>query len=147
MLALAAGALAVAPAHAASARSAAITFAYDQPRFTGTTAVWSWNLSNGGPDNADDVTITHTLSAGQRIIAVSAPCTSAGGTATCRLGRVRPGERGSGTITASVAPGPVRADGQLNWFESRVTGAQRRATVDPRSITTDTAATWADTSR
>lgn len=127
-----AAAVSATPAHA---RSAAVHFGYLQPHVTtnNTDIVWSWNITNGGPDVADQMTVTHTVSDGQRVAAVSPPCTATGHTVTCSLGRIRPGESRSGTITTNVLPGQVRIDGTATWFETPISSGMRRAVLVPET--------------
>lgn len=104
-----------------AARLADLRLVYQSPQLAtdGTGVTWHWTLSNAGTVGADAVIATQRVSAGQRIVAVSAPCTNRPGEVECRLGSLRPGERRTGWIRTAVPPagGTLRVDGRVTWHE------------------------------
>jgi hypothetical protein len=117
-----AGALAAPPARADGTHTADLHLVYQSPQVAedGTGVTWSWALSNDGGAAADSVVATQHVSPGQRIVAVSAPCTDRPGEVECRLGSLRPGEHRTGWIRTSVPAESrgLRVDGRVTWHET-----------------------------
>lgn len=82
---------------------------------------WHWTLTNNGPAVADTIVATHRVSAGQKVTAVSDPCTGEAADVVCRFAVLRPGERRTGWIKTSVPAGAkgLRVSAQMTWGEER----------------------------
>jgi hypothetical protein len=115
-------AVALWPAHArADGPVADLRLVYQNPELSvdGTGVTWHWTLSNNGAAGADMVVAIQRVSGGQRIVAVSAPCTERPAEVECRFGSIKPGEQRTGWIR-TAAPrdgGTLRVDGRVTWQE------------------------------
>jgi len=116
--------VAVSPAYAAGPPppSADMRMKYESPLIaqdhSGVT--WHWVLTNGGSAEAETVVATHRVSADQKIVGISQPCTGAGADVVCRFGSVKPGERLTGWIKTAVTKpgGMLRINAQVTWREN-----------------------------
>jgi Domain of unknown function DUF11 len=121
--ALAVTSVAVTPAYAASPPpSADLRMTYGNPQIAqdNSGVTWHWVLTNNGAADADGVVATHRVSADQKIVGISQPCTGAANDVVCRFGAIKPGERQSGWIKTAVAKpgGTLRVNAQVTWREN-----------------------------
>jgi hypothetical protein len=108
-------------AHAADPPVAEVRLAYQHPEITegGAGVTWHWMLSNNGSGGAATVVATQRVSAGQKVVAVSKPCTMRTSDVVCRFASIRPGEQRTGWIK-TIAPaggGTLRVNAQVTWME------------------------------
>ncbi len=107
-----------APAYAGEPPAADLRLDYGQPVVAaGNTGIsWRWTLTNRGAAVANAVVVTHRVSPGQTIVAVSAPCTSEG-PVVCRFEAIKPGESHTGWITTSIPAGAkdLKVNARLTW--------------------------------
>jgi hypothetical protein len=126
---LAAGTLLVPAAHAADPPAdppaADLQLVYESPEITADNsgATWHWTLSNQGSGGAETVIATQKVSAGQKVVGVSKPCTDKGDEVVCQYGSIGPGEKRVGWIKTTVAAGTarLRVNAQVTWRERQLT--------------------------
>ena len=117
--------LAVAPsAHADGPPPAAdLRMVYEHPEIAkdNSGVTWHWVLTNSGAAGAETVTATHRVSADQKIVGISQPCSGQGNDVVCRFGKIKPGERQAGWIRTKVARpgGMLRVNAQVTWHEDQ----------------------------
>ena len=110
------------PSVAAPPPSADMRMSYENPLIaqdqSGVT--WHWVLTNAGAAGADTVVATHRVSADQKIVGISQPCTGTGGDVVCRFDAIKPGEQRTGWIKTAVAKpgGMLRVNAQVTWREN-----------------------------
>ncbi len=71
----------------------------------GTDVTWALAVHNAGPSDARTVTVTDPLPPHTSFISADAPCTQAGGTVTCALGTMTPGQDITLHVSAHIASG------------------------------------------
>ncbi|MFE9024032.1 hypothetical protein ACFYNL_36500 [Streptomyces sp. NPDC007808] len=103
-----------------------VSLAYGAPELSddGSTATWTWSLTNG-EEPVGHVVVTHSLEPRTlRIVKVSAPCTPTGDTLKCAYGTLMPGEGRTGSIVAEVpadTTGSVKLDGRVAYVAHSAT--------------------------
>jgi hypothetical protein len=111
------------PAYAAPRPAADLRIEYGHPQIAGDDSgvTWHWVLTNKGVGGAETIVATHRVSAGQRVVGVSQPCTAGqAGDVVCRFDSIKPGESRSGWIKTAVAAtgGTLRVNAQVTWRET-----------------------------
>jgi hypothetical protein len=134
---LAVTSVAVPPSYAAGPPpSADMRMTYENPQIAkdDSGVTWHWVLTNGGATEAEMVVATHRVSADQKIVGISQPCTGAGADVVCRFGAIKPGERRTGWIKTAVSrpAGMLRVNAQVSWREhpSILPGPPDQPTLD-----------------
>ena len=74
------------------------------PVVAGETLTYDLSVTNNGPSNAADVTISDTLPAGTAFLSASAACGEAAGTVTCNFGEIALDATMFASITVTVDP-------------------------------------------
>ncbi|MDQ2700369.1 MAG: DUF11 domain-containing protein, partial [Actinomycetota bacterium] len=70
----------------------------------GDTVTFTLKAKNNGPGKAENVVVTDTLPVGVSFVSADAPCIQAGGTVSCALGTLDPGEEVSLQVKVKVQP-------------------------------------------
>jgi hypothetical protein len=109
-------------AYAAPPPAADLRMAYDHPQIAkdNSGVTWHWVLTNRGAGEAETVVATHQVSADQKIVGISQPCTGQTNDVVCRFDAIKPGEKRTGWIKTAVATtgGMLRVNAQVTWREN-----------------------------
>jgi hypothetical protein len=116
--------------------AADLRMVYEHPQIANDNSgvTWHWVLTNRGAGDAETVVATHQISADQKIVGISQPCTGQANDVVCRFDAIKPGEKRTGWIRTAVAKagGMLRVNAQVTWREnpSILPGIGDPSTVD-----------------
>lgn len=96
----------------------------------GETATYTVDVTNNGPNDADDAIVTSTLPAGTTFDSGSAGCSETSGAVTCELGAIETGSAGTASITLAIDPAYVADAGTSPAPLSVSASAENRAAPD-----------------
>ena len=115
----------------------AITKTAPTPTVTaGTNFTYTIAITNNGPDDASNVTVTDTLPAGVSLVSTSIPCTNTTGTLTCTIGGLPNGAGAAITVTVFVPSAGVGAPTITNTATVSSENLDSNAANNTASVTT-----------